>query len=145
MSQQDDADEIIRRSQELQAIIQKHLADGGKIGDQAIMSVNLEFLTVADKLAKIAYGVGFIQSKTDPSLPTPKAPTGERLGHSDGLGVAFTVEDLIHRLQALDPKTPIYCSQNNYRGIALHLHAFVDPTKDYLSFTRLEIPSLDPE
>jgi hypothetical protein len=69
-----------------------------------------------------------------------KAPKGERLGPSDVLGVSFTVEELIVRLvkiAELSPNLPIFSSHNNHRGIALHHHAFVDRTKDYVSFTHL--------
>ena len=69
-----------------------------------------------------------------------KAPKGERLGPSDVLGVSFTVEELIVRLAKiaeLSPNLPIFSSHNNHKGIALHHHAFVDRTKDYVSFTHL--------
>jgi hypothetical protein len=68
------------------------------------------------------------------------APQGERLGPSDVLGVSFTVEELIVRLvkiAELSPNLPIFSSHNKNRGIALHHHAFVDRTKDYVSFTHL--------
>ena len=60
----------------------------------------------------------------------------ERLGPSDGLGVAWTVGDLISRLSNLDPTLPIksHIPGIDSNGIALAHHAFVDPSEDYVSF-----------
>jgi len=66
------------------------------------------------------------------------APQGERLGPSDMAGVFFTVGELIIRLSQLRLDLPIFSGRNNKKGIAMHHHAFVDPTKDYVSFTHIE-------
>lgn len=66
------------------------------------------------------------------------APQGERLGQSDVMGVSWTVGELILCLAKLNPELPIFSGRNNKRGIALHHHGFVDPSKDYVSFTHLE-------
>lgn len=66
------------------------------------------------------------------------APKGERLGPSDTIGVFFTVGDLIARLATLKPELKIFSGRNNQAGIALHHHSFVDPSKDYVSFTHIE-------
>ena|SRR6266478_2237373 len=65
-------------------------------------------------------------------------PKGERLGPSDVVGVSFTVGELIMRLSRLSPDLPIFSGRNNKKGIGMHHHAFVDPSKDYISFTHLE-------
>lgn len=67
-----------------------------------------------------------------------KRPMDEvRLGPTDPLGVAFTVADLVACLIRLDRDLPIVSGRNNEKGIALHLHTFVDPAEDYISFTHL--------
>lgn len=66
------------------------------------------------------------------------APQGEHLGQSDVIGVSYTVGELIMRLSKLSPYLPIFSGRNNQVGIALHHHAFVDPSKDYVSFTHIE-------
>jgi hypothetical protein len=67
-----------------------------------------------------------------------KGPSNEvRLGPTDPLGVAFTTADLVARLLRLDRDLPIVSGRNNEKGIALHLHTFVDPSDDYISFTHL--------
>ena len=71
-------------------------------------------------------------------MQTGNPPEGERLGPTDPVGVAFTVGELIIHLSRLKPELPIISGRNNQRGIALHHHAFVDPSKDYLSFTHIE-------
>jgi hypothetical protein len=64
--------------------------------------------------------------------------SGERLGPSDVMGVSFMVGELIIQLTKLNPALPIVSGRNNQRGIAIHHHAFVDPSQDYISFTHLE-------
>ena len=71
------------------------------------------------------------------SMETTFPPGGERLGPTDPLGVAFTVGELIAHLSRLNPTLPVFSGRNDHRGIALHHHAFVDPSKDYVSFTHL--------
>ena len=67
-----------------------------------------------------------------------KAPNSDvRLGPTDPLGIAFTVSELIARLVRIDRDLPIVSGRNNERGIAFHLHTFVDPADDYISFTHL--------
>jgi hypothetical protein len=67
----------------------------------------------------------------------------ERLGPSDTLGVAFTVNEIVLLLSRFSPdllnrNLPIFSSRNDTQGIAFHHHAFVDSTKDYISFTHVE-------
>jgi len=69
---------------------------------------------------------------------TENEPKNERLGPSDPVGVCYTVRELIIRLSRLNPDLPIFSGRNNSKGIALHHHAFIDPSKDYVSFTHLE-------
>jgi hypothetical protein len=65
-------------------------------------------------------------------------PSNEsRLGPTDTLGVAFTASELVGYLLRLDRDLPIVSGRNNEKGIALHLHTFVDPSQDYISFTHL--------
>jgi hypothetical protein len=71
-------------------------------------------------------------------MPTNDAPKGEQLGPSDPLGASYTVGDLIRCLRRLNPELPIYSVRNNKLGIGLHHHAFVDSSKDYVSYTHLE-------
>jgi hypothetical protein len=66
-----------------------------------------------------------------------KGREGEPLGVSDILGLSFTVGELLLRLGELNPKLPIVSGRNNEIGIALHHHAFVNPSNDYVSFTQL--------
>jgi hypothetical protein len=72
------------------------------------------------------------------------APQCERLGPSDPVGVVYTVGELIIRLTELNPGLPIFSGRNNQRGIALHHHAFIDPSKDYVSFTHIEHAEMTP-
>jgi hypothetical protein len=69
------------------------------------------------------------------------APQGERIGPSDVIGIANTVGELIAHLVRLNrPDLPIFSGRTNERGIALHRHALVDPSLDYISFTHIEHP-----
>jgi hypothetical protein len=67
------------------------------------------------------------------------APQGERIGPSDLVGIANTVGELIAHLVRLNrPDLPIFSGRTNERGMALHRHAMVDPSLDYVSFTHIE-------
>jgi len=71
-------------------------------------------------------------------MPENDAPDGERLGPSDVIGVCLTVGELLTALSRLNPDLPVFSGRNRTRGIALHHHAFIDPSVDYVSFTHLE-------
>lgn len=69
------------------------------------------------------------------------APQGERIGPSDIVGIANTVGELIAHLTRLNrPDLPIYSGRTNERGIALHRHALIDPSQDYISYTHIHHP-----
>jgi hypothetical protein len=72
-----------------------------------------------------------------------KAPDQERLGPTDPLGTSFTVSQLMACLIRLDRDLPIISGRNNEPGIALHLHTFVDPKEDYISFTHINVYTPD--